>query len=170
MMKTKFQLIVSVTLLLFSSLSIAELTPLHDEGLSAHVGQISQRAASDKPFQVPLLLSESQAAQTSPQNLNTQAPQSQPSAGITMDIDLQLHIDEIRWVDVDGAGPNGTQGAISMRGFSVGHLDGPTAQPAQIRGITVDADGRDGLVIGVEQIGDRFGNGIDINIDSIQIK
>ena len=170
MMKTKFQLIVSVTLLLFSSLSIAELTPLNDVTLSAHVGQISQRAANDKPFQVPLLLSESQSTQTSPQNLNTQASQNQPSAGITIDIDLQLHIDEIRWVDVDGAGPNGTQGAISMRGFSVGHLDGPTAQPAQIRGITVDADGRDGLVIGVEQIGDRFGNGIDINIDSIQIK
>ncbi|MFY0701773.1 MAG: hypothetical protein JXR04_13220 [Bermanella sp.] len=170
MMKTKFQLIVSVTLLLFSGLSIAELTPLNDVTLSAHVGQISQRAANDKPFQVPLLLSESQSTQTSPQNLNTQASQNQPSAGITIDIDLQLHIDEIRWVDVDGAGPNGTQGAISMRGFSVGHLDGPTAQPAQIRGITVDADGRDGLVIGVEQIGDRFGNGIDINIDSIQIK
>lgn len=170
MMKTKFQLIVSVTLLLFSGLSIADLTPLNDVTLSAHVGQISQRAANDKPFQVPLLLSESQSTQTSPQNLNTQASQNQPSAGITIDIDLQLHIDEIRWVDVDGAGPNGTQGAISMRGFSVGHLDGPTAQPAQIRGITVDADGRDGLVIGVEQIGDRFGNGIDINIDSIQIK
>lgn len=170
MMKTKFQLIVSVTLLLFSGLSIADLTPLNDVTLSAHVGQISQRAANDKPFQVLLLLSESQPAQTSPQNLNTQASQSQPSAGITMDIDLQLHIDEIRWVDVDGAGPNGTQGAISMRGFSVGHLDGPIPQPAQIRGITIDVDGRDGLVIGVEQIGDRFGNGIDINIDSVQIK
>ncbi|MGK0444530.1 MAG: hypothetical protein ACJA1U_001461 [Bermanella sp.] len=170
MMKTKLQLILFGTLSLFTSLSIAELTPLNDDTLSAHVGQISQRAANDKPFQVPLLFSESQTAQASPQNLNTQAPQSQPSAGITIDIDLQLQIDEIRWVDVDGAGPNGTQGAISMRGFSVGHLDGPTPQPAQIRGITMDVDGRDGLVIGVEQIGDRFGNGIDINIDSIQIK
>ena len=169
-MNNKIQLISLCALSLLSVYAVADLTPLNDDTLSAHVGQISQRAANDKPFQVPLLLSESQPAQTSPQNLNTQVSQSQPSTGITMDIDLQLHIDEIRWVDVDGAGPNGTQGAISMRGFSVGHLDGPTAQPAQIRGITVDADGRDGLVIGVEQIGDRFGNGIDINIDSIQIK
>ena len=52
----------------------------------------------------------------------------------------------------------------------MGHLDGQTPQSAQIRGITIDVDGRDGLTIGIGQIGDRYGNGIDINIDSVQIK
>jgi hypothetical protein len=171
-MKNKIQLISLCALTLLSVFAVADLTPLDDEYLSAHVGQISQRAANDKQFQAPLLLSEasSQSAQAQILNLNSQTSQNAPSSGITMDIDLQLYIDEIRWVDVDGAGPNGTQGAISMRGFSVGHLDGPTPQPAQIRGVTVDVDGRDGLVIGVEKIGDRFGNGIDVNIESIQIK
>ena len=158
-------------LILFSVLSVAELKPLNDDGLAAHVGQISQAAANNhKGFQVPLLLSEanSQSPQTS--SLNSRTHSNTPSSGITLDIDLQLQIDEIRWVDIDGAGPNGTQGAVVLRGLSIGHLDGPTPEPAQIRGITIDADGRDGLVIGIEQIGDRFGNGIDINIDSVQIK
>jgi hypothetical protein len=135
------------------------------------VGQISQSAVnSGKSFQAPLLLSETNQAGSSTPRLNTQALQNTPSAGITLDIDLQLRIDEIRWVDIDGAGHNGTQGAVILNGLSVGHLDGQTPQSAQIRGITFDVDGRDGLVIGVEQIGDRYGNGIDINIDSVQIK
>ena len=158
-------------LILFSVLSLAELKPLNDDGLAAHVGQISQAAANnDKDFRVPLLLSEANSQASQSVSFNSQATSNTPSSGITLDIDLQLQIDEIRWVDIDGAGPNGTQGAVVLRGLSIGHLDGPTPEPAQIRGITIDADGRDGLVIGIEQIGDRFGNGIDINIDSVQIK
>lgn len=167
-----FKSVLSLCVLIsFSVLSFAELKPLNDEGLAAHVGQISQAAANnDKGFQVPLLLSEGNSQPGQTPTLNSQTNSNTPSSGITLDIDLQLQIDEIRWVDIDGAGPNGTQGAVVLRGLSIGHLDGPTPEPAQIRGITIDADGRDGLVIGIEQIGDRFGNGIDINIDSVQIK
>lgn len=170
-MKNITKLLTVPAFTLFSIGSIAELKPLNDASLSSHVGQISQAVVNnDKSFQAPLLLSESSQAGSSTPRLNTQALQNTPSAGITLDIDLQLRIDEIRWVDVDGAGVNGTQGAVVLKGLSVGHLDGPIPQPAQIRGVTVDADGRDGLVIGVGQIGDRFGNGIDINIDSVQFK
>lgn len=89
------------------------------------------------------------------------------SAGITMDINLQMHIDEIRWVDSDGAGANGQQGAIRLKGFSMGNLGDNT--PAAIRGVTVDVDGKDGLVLGVQQIGGP-NTGIDVNIESIQFR
>ena len=170
-MKKITVLLNACTLISFSVLSFAELKPLNDDGLAAHVGQISQAVINkDEGFQTPLLLSDSNTQNAQASNVSPQALSNSPSAGITLDIDLQLHIDEIRWVDIDGVGINGTQGAVVLKGLSIGHLDGLKPQAAQIRGITVDADGRDGLVIGIEQIGDRFGNGIDLNIDSVQIK
>ncbi|EAT11999.1 hypothetical protein HF888_11480 [Bermanella marisrubri] len=115
-------------------------------------------------------------------------------AGITIDVDLQMTIDAIKYVDNDGnvklreaqggagtgsydaAGNNvgagngdydiyGTQGAITMKGLTMNN-DGGTAT---IRGVTIDADGQDGLVIGLNQIGDTAGNGIDITVDAIMI-
>lgn len=170
-MKNVIKLLVVFVSTLFSIGSLAELKLLSDVSLSTHVGQISQSAVnSGKSFQAPLLLSETNQAGSSTPRLNTQTLQNTPSTGITLDIDLQLRIDEIRWVDVDGAGIHGSQGAVVLKGLSVGHFDGPVPQPAQIRGVTIDVDGRDGLTIGIGQIGDRYGNGIDINIDSVQIK
>lgn len=152
-----------------SSNAQAEMLPLNDDNLSRHVGQIKQVPQDFNSDLSPALLFKSTDAPV--QSLQSQgSSNSLPSSGITMDIDLQLHIDEIRWVDVDGAGVNGTQGAIVLKGLSVGHLDGPTPQPAPIRGVTFDVDGRDGLRIGIEQIGDQFGNGIDVNIESVQIR
>jgi len=147
----------------------AEMLQLTDAGLSLHVGQIKQVSQDFNSDLTPALLFQStdnQAKSIQSQGISINTP----SSGITMDIDLQLHIDEIRWVDADGSGVNGTQGAIVLKGLSVGHLDGPTPQPAQIRGVTFDVDGRDGLRIGIEQIGDQFGNGIDVNIESVQIR
>ncbi len=92
------------------------------------------------------------------------------TSGITLDINLRLQIEEIRWVDQDGYGANGTQGAVTVRGLSVGHLDNGVLKPASIKGVTIDAAGNKGFVMGVGQIGDEFGNGLDVNIDSIQFK
>lgn len=152
---------------LVAPLAYAELVELNEGELSLYRGQAA--ATSVVTFTEP----DAQSSSTARSGLGPVSTQSSsaPSAGITMDIDLQMHIDEIRWVDVDGAGPNGTQGAVSIRGLSVGHLDdlnNPSA--AQIRGVTLDVDGRDGLVIGIEQIGDTQGNGIDMRIDSVQIR
>lgn len=58
LMNNKIQLISLCALTLLSVYAVADLTPLNDDTLSAHVGQISQRAANDKPFQAPLPLSE----------------------------------------------------------------------------------------------------------------
>ena len=87
-------------------------------------------------------------------------------AGITIDVDLDMTIDAIKYVDTDGnAGGSAVQGAITMKGLTIDN-DGAAAR---IRGITIDADGTDGLVIGLNEIGDELGNGIDITVDAVLI-
>ena len=88
-------------------------------------------------------------------------------AGITIDVDLKMSIDAIKYVDSDGAA-SATQGALTMRGLTVGGDAGVNGDIAEIRGVTIDVDGTDGLVIGIGQIGGDS-TGIDIAIDSIQI-
>ena len=158
------KLCILICLSVFPLVSSAELLELQDEILSQYRGQ----AAVNVNAEAPTNLSQ---ASNSAATLNIQNPSINPlpSAGITMDINLQIQIDEIRWVDSDGVGPNGSQGAVTLRGFSAGHIENGVLSPASIRGITLDVDGNKGVVIGVQQIGDQFGNGIDINIDSIQI-
>ena len=111
-------------------------------------------------------------------------------AGITIDVDLQMTIDAIKYVDDDGAtraaldlngdglttGPDeqaiaGTQGAITLKSLSIGSIDDATGalSAAQIRGVTIDADGSQGLSIGFGKIGDTAGNGIDITVDAVMI-
>ncbi|NVK38135.1 MAG: hypothetical protein HWE18_09440 [Gammaproteobacteria bacterium] len=92
-------------------------------------------------------------------------------AGITIDVDLAMTIDAIKYVDRDGnQDGSGVQGAITMSKLAIGDIaaDG-TLSAATIRGITIDADGTDGLVIGLNQIGDTAGNGIDITVDAVII-
>lgn len=121
-------------------------------------------------------------------------------AGITIDVELEMTIGNIKYVDqsgqhtfvaaAGGAGTgdydadgtynpgagdydkaDGTQGAITISDIKMGEINaaGDLVGTAQIRGITIDADGNNGLVIGIEQIGDRLGNGIDISVDSVTI-
>jgi hypothetical protein len=132
-------------------------------------------------------------------------------AGITIDVDLQMTIDAIKYVDDDGAtraaldlngdndtddaGENaiaGTQGAITLKGLQIGQIDnaGALTGAAQIRGVTIDADGSQGLSIGFGKIGsytaavndngtpgdtsDDFNEvtdvqGIDITVDAVLI-
>lgn len=99
-------------------------------------------------------------------------------AGITIDVDLQMTIAAIKYVDQDGLTGSG---AITMRNIAVGDItydpaaitaQNPTGMvlgTAQIRGITIDVDATKGLVIGLEQIGDTSGNGIDINVAAVMI-
>ncbi len=153
-------------------LAFAELVELNEGELALFRGQAAK--SSVVSFKEPdAQQSQSLQSGLGPVSAQSSVTQSSsvPSAGITLDIDLQMHIDEIRWVDVDGAGPNGTQGAVSIRGLSIGHLDDiNNPAPAQIRGVTMDVDGRDGLVIGIGQIGDTQGNGIDMYIESVQFR
>jgi len=118
-------------------------------------------------------------------------------AGITIDVDLDMHIDAIKYVDQDGntklvsnlgagdydvngnfvgAGLGdydkvaGTQGAVTVKGLTVDNNGGT----AHVYGITVDADGADGLVMGLNQIGGfnsttGENHGIDITVDAVMI-
>lgn len=106
-------------------------------------------------------------------------------AGITIDVDLQMTIDAIKYVDSDGNslssdGSAATQGAITMKSIQMGQIDTATGLltgAAQIRGVTIDADGTDGLVIGLSQIGQgavrtdavNQAQGIDISVGAIII-
>ena len=134
-------------------------------------------------------------------------------AGITIDADVQVTIDAIKYVDMDGdrelvtaevlegqfdidgnaladggyaagstsADPivqnaadavySGAQGAITMSKLRIGSIDESTGvlSAAQIRGVTIDADGDRGVVIGLGQIGDELGNGIDIEVGAVLI-
>lgn len=156
-------------MMVLTSGAYAELQEVSDSELSMVRGQAS--VASDFKLHPGL---EAQATQGQNQNVSAQplSSQTEPrSAGITIDIDLQLRIDEIRWVDTDGVGAHGTQGAVVVKGLSVGHLDNPSIPaPASIRGVTVDADGRNGFVMDLGRIGDTQGNGIDVHIDAFQIR
>ena len=85
-------------------------------------------------------------------------------AGITIDVDLDMTISAIKYVDRDGNG-TGDQGAITISGITVDNNGGT----ATIRGVTIDVDGNQGIVIGLEQIGTTAGDGIDINVDAVII-
>ena len=158
------KLCILICLSILPLISTAELLELQDEILSQYRGQAAVSVNTETPT-IPSQATNSAAAL----NLQTPTINPLPSAGITMDINLQIQIDEIRWVDSDGVGLNGSQGAVTLRGFSAGHIENNVLSPASIRGVTLDVDGNKGVVIGVQQIGDQFGNGIDINIDSVQI-
>ena len=156
---------------LVASVAMAEMEPLNVAELASHVGgqvwQAEETAVKQRSFSVIDSGGQIVAPRLVSTQLNDQA--ARPSAGITMDINLQLYIEELRWTDPDGIGPNGRSGSVSLQGISVGHLDGLQPAAAIIKGVTVDVDGRDGLIIGVGQIGDHLGNGIDVQIESIQI-
>lgn len=81
-------------------------------------------------------------------------------AGITIDIDLALTVGEIKYVDSDGYDTDGNDsGSLSFKNLQVGEIDETgTLAATSLRGITIDADGADGLVIDFGQIG----SGLDL--------
>lgn len=73
-------------------------------------------------------------------------------AGITLDINLDMEIAEIRYADEDGYGEDVNDGGFLTLSNIV--VDGSNANgQAEIRGVTIDVDGTDGIVIGFGEIG-----------------
>lgn len=74
-------------------------------------------------------------------------------AGITIDLDLAMTIEEIRYVDKDGV--NNGQGYLTFSNVKVGAIDftNGTLGTVSIRGVKIDVDGTDGVVINFGQIG-----------------
>ena len=82
-------------------------------------------------------------------------------AGITIDVDLNMSIDAIKYVAGDGA--------VTIKDIVVDGSSGARTTAAMVHAITIDTDGSKGLVIGLGKIGDTSGNGIDINVGAILI-
>lgn len=74
-------------------------------------------------------------------------------AGITLDINLDMSIAEIRYADEDGQGTDiGDGGYLTLSKIKI-FGDQGTGTQALIKGVTIDVDGADGIVIGLGQIG-----------------
>ncbi len=148
-MKTRPALFLSLVFL-FSFICHSQLLEINDEQLANYRGQdaaIFNQQKESSLNQTPLVNS-SQANLLSLSNI-----QQKFSSGITLDINLQMYIAEIRWVDVDGVGPSGTQGSVSLNNFYVGGGTYSNPSPASIRGITLDVAGKNGVIIGTQKIG-----------------
>lgn len=172
-MKVTFSLFFCISALV-SPLGMAEMEQLNIAELASHVGgqvwpaEVVAEQTNIKNRDIHVIGTTriiSPRLTTTPMNGQVASP----SAGITLDMNLQMYIEEVRWTDSDGAGPNGRSGSVSLQGISIGHLDGLQPSAAIIKGVTVDVDGRDGLLIGVGEVGDRLGNGIDLKIETIHI-
>lgn len=106
-------------------------------------------------------------------------------AGITIDIDLAMTIGEVRYVDQDGFGTDAYQlvsgapvsdaGYLTFSNVQVGELSSGTLEAAAIRGVTIDVDGQQGIVLGLGHIGGNtdlaglstghFWSGLDVRAD-----
>jgi len=83
-------------------------------------------------------------------------------AGITLDIDLDMEIAEIRYADEDGYGDDIRDGGyLTLSNLVVGGTEGANNDQALIRGVTIDVDGSDGIVIGFGQIGGEQTTAVD---------
>ena len=75
-------------------------------------------------------------------------------AGVTLDLNLDVIIDEIRYADEDGATVGGLSNDGGYLTLSNLVIDGDNASgQAEIKGVTIDVDGTDGIVIGLGEIG-----------------
>lgn len=75
-------------------------------------------------------------------------------AGITLDLNLDMSIAEIRYADEDGQGSDiGDGGFLTLSNIEIFGDQGLNSTQALIKGVTIDVDGNDGIVIGFGQIG-----------------
>lgn len=76
-------------------------------------------------------------------------------AGLTLDINLDMEIDEIRYADEDGYGIESATdaGYLTFSNLVINGDRGTASDQALIRGVTIDVDGTDGIVIGFGEIG-----------------
>jgi hypothetical protein len=137
-------------LMFLTSICHSELQELEDSQLATYLGQaVIKEDANNQP----LLLAEQDNNVSQAQLLPSFKTTKNHSAGITMDIFLDMHIAEIRWVDVDGAGTNGTQGSVTLSNVYIGGGSASSPSPASIKGITLDVSGANGINLGVQKIG-----------------
>jgi hypothetical protein len=103
--------------------------------------------------------------------------------GIEIDLEIQASLD-MQWQDNDGFNDigDGTSGSLTLSGIHLGSHKGPITrqmlesdQPfldselAVINNLLIDLDSKQGMFITIEELGDRFGNGLDIIVNDIYL-
>ena len=103
--------------------------------------------------------------------------------GIEIDLDIQASLD-MQWQDADGLNTNGNgqAGSLTLSGLHLGSHKGSITQEmvnsdrpfldselAVINNLFIDFDSQQGMFITIEEIGDRFGNGLDIIVNDIYL-
>lgn len=104
-------------------------------------------------------------------------------AGVELDLDVQVDIDSVRYLDNDGAALNGEPGSageIGLYGIHIGSHKGaittdmvsqerPFAgeELAAIHKVWIDVQDNNGIDITLNELGDNQGNGLDIIINRI---
>lgn len=104
-------------------------------------------------------------------------------AGVELDLNVQVDIDSVRYVDGDGfvtGGQPGEAGEIGLYGVHIGGYKGAisTAMVAQdqpfsgtdlasIHNVWIDVQDNNGIDITLNELGDEQGNGVDIIINRI---
>ncbi|WP_283789865.1 hypothetical protein QNI23_005075 [Bermanella sp. WJH001] len=174
--------------------SFAQLQPLDDEALQRSHGFMGSHIQFEaKPMDKPLTLIKAPKTQAvaqyqgKSQLFDALTGLSKDglslTQGIEIDLDIQASLD-MQWQDSDGLNTdgNGEAGSLTLSGLHLGsHKAGITqemmnsdrpfldSELAVINNLFIDFDSQQGMFITIEEIGDRFGNGLDIIVNDVYL-
>ena len=160
-----------VFLSLLSQVSLADLKPMSLSALDKTYGRID--------FVNPETLSEQVQSQ-----LSLGEGELELTQGIELDLDIQVSLD-MEWRDGDGyATPSneGSAGSLIFSGIHLGSSETPLtaldvaserpflgSEVAIIRDLYIDVDPQQGMFITLNELGDKYGNGLDIIVNDIHL-
>ena len=104
--------------------------------------------------------------------------------GIELDLDMQVSLN-MEWIDGDGhstSSVEGTQGSLKLSGIHMGNSESPLtgldvqndtpfleSEVAVIRDLYIDVDSQQGMFITLNELGDKYGNGLDIIVNDVYL-
>ena len=178
----------------YAMFSFAQLQPLDDEALQRSHGFMGSHIQFEaKPMDKPLTLIKAPKTQAvaqyqgKSQLFDALTGLSKDglslTQGIEIDLDIQASLD-MQWQDSDGLNTdgNGEAGSLTLSGLHLGshkaditqemmNSDRPflDSELAVINNLFIDFDSQQGMFITIEEIGDRFGNGLDIIVNDVYL-
>jgi hypothetical protein len=173
--------------MLFSHYSLSALLGLNDSELESLHGQINLADVTPRVTRSDsksMSLSEHSNLQprVSPLDLiGLDSSDLQLSQGIELDLEIQTSFD-FEYIDPDGAGEEGAEGSLLLSGVHIGSSKTPlttdkiqsdapflASELALINNILIDVDSKAGMFITIEQLGDKYGNGIDVIVNDVYL-
>ncbi len=192
-MKRMFISLAAMAVSLFSQFALSELSGLSDQELHDLHGQINaadvrrnfnsgQKKAPSSDINTHV--ASDLQSRVSPQNLiGLDTSDLQLSQGIELDLKIQTSFD-FEYIDDDGIGEdnNGAAGSLFLSGVNIGSSESPlttdqiqSEQPfsesdlALVNDIIIEVDPQAGMFISIEELGDKYGNGIDVVINDVYL-